>query len=144
MAVKHRKKRGAAMEMAIMTMLEIFALCLIIVTVAELGAALNKRITSKGEERTKISQIADLFVNYCSSYEEGEFNFAEARGDYTAHTGTVTGGTEPRYYLDLRLNKTGETVIYVVCDGDGNILRWTNYAPDIEETTPTDPVATGD
>ena len=140
MAVEHRvrKKRGAAMEMAIMMLLEVFALCLIIVTVAELSAALNKRISSKVEERTKISQIADLFVEYCSKGE----SFPREQGDYVAYTRSFAVGEDARYALDLRLRKTGATVVYVECDGNGNILRWTNYAPDNEELTPTDPVET--
>lgn len=55
-------KKGVAIELAIVTLLVIFALCSILLTVAELSVYTNKRIATKASERAELSQAADDLI----------------------------------------------------------------------------------
>ena len=59
---KKNNKKGVAIELAIVTLLVIFALCSVLLTVAELSVFTNKRISTKTVERSDVSQIAEDFV----------------------------------------------------------------------------------
>ena len=59
---KKLNKKGVAIELAIVTLLVIFALCSILLTVAELSVYTNKRIATKASERAELSQAADDLI----------------------------------------------------------------------------------
>ena len=143
--MKFLSKRGVAMEMALVTMLVLFGLSMVLLTVAELGNVLNRRILTDATGRIGVSRIGDTFVRNCKSGDYDLFDTdSDDYEDYLIVKEDLSDESAERYALTITSKEHSKTLLYVVCDGDGNILRWTNYAPDIEETTPTDPVATGD
>ena len=62
MKAKRNNQKGVAIEMAIVTLLVIFALCSILLTVTELGVAHNRTIVESVYSRADVNRIADEFA----------------------------------------------------------------------------------
>lgn len=144
--LKFFNKRGVAIEMALVTMLVLFGLAMILLTVAELGSVLNKRILAEANERIDVSRIGDAFVRACKSGEDGFSGFnTGSYEDYLVAKENTSDAEVQRYALTVRSKENGKTLLCVVCNGSGKILSWTNHAPAsaIEESTTTTPEETG-
>lgn len=76
-----RNKKGVAMELAVITMLVIFGLCIILLTVAEMTAYSRKRVMTLDNEHVILDTIGDDFVS--AQYNRTDFNPARySSGDY--------------------------------------------------------------
>ena len=115
MMKKRLNDRGIAMELAIITLLTIFGLCLILLTVAQLTANTNAKTTNAVKARIELDEIADVFV------ANGE-NFRPTA--YRDHNVTVeplrNGGTR----MTAKRTSAPYTSITVEVNDGGEITRW--------------------
>ncbi len=63
MKKKFCNQKGVAIELAIVTLLVIFALCSILLTVAEIGVSTNRHVAQDVKHRAELSQIIDDIVS---------------------------------------------------------------------------------
>ena len=114
-------KRGVAMELALITLLDIFFLCFMLLSVAEVSSAYRTKISKEINGRTDIWQIGDLFVLECS---EGNYSgFAEQEfGDFTARPDTFTDESGTYYSVAVSRSDGKAESLYLCCDGEGNVL----------------------
>ena len=112
---KRLNDRGIAMELAIITLLTIFGLCLILLTVAQLTANTSAKTTNAVKARIELDEIADTFV------ANGE-NFRPTA--YRDHNVTVeplrNGGTR----MTAKRTSAPDTSITVEVNDGGEITRW--------------------
>jgi|GEM_PF-2209679 len=114
---KVRKTRGIAIELALVTMLTIYGLSMILLTVVELMAVSNKNMTASLDQRVETRQIAYDFVSDPENYNYG--------GDeYNVEV------NDQRDQLRVK-NKDGKIVLYIELDSNGNVARWTNHDGDL-------------
>lgn len=128
MRMKHllRNKRGATLELAIITMLIVFGLCLVLLTVAELSAVRAKRTYINTSERIALDSIGDDFYRACKL--NNAFDVSPYQGEYTPLVENDEGNI--RRLLVYRLNKLSTPLLCVEVRGMGDgckIVRW-SYA----------------
>lgn len=130
-----KRKKGAAMEMAIITLLEIFGFCLILLTVAEMTASLNRQVTEETQKRADIEQIGDQFVNYC---RDGKYDLFSDNmyAHYTISKNRFVSGSVVRYAVTIRSKDDLNKVLCIFCDEEGNILRRTNHVMHFDSLVP--------
>ena len=123
-------KKGAAIELAIATLLVVFGLCMILVTVTELLAYNSKLSVTAATSRKNLSYIAEDFVTAhrtnavfdTNRYSEGEYIPVEyALVD-------TNGWLLVLYSGNMGIAKLG---VEITANGtDCHIVRWT-YADDV-------------
>ena len=121
---KRRRDRGISMELALVTLLVIFGLCLTMLTVAELGAALNKRITTEAEDRVAIARIGDGFITCCATGQYDNFIPSAYADDYLVEKAELPDGT---YQMTVSALTDGELLLRVRCSAQGRVLEFTRY-----------------
>ena len=138
---KHKRSKGVAIELAIITLLEIFGLCLVLLTLLEFAIIQNNKANDEVIKRTELSLIGDAFVRNCKNGRFNDFDTDSYKDDYA-----VTKINDQNEYVLIVRNKDNVTVLlYVVCDKDGNIKRFTNNSSDFGFVTTvpeSDPVVT--
>lgn len=133
--LKPKSRKGAAMEMAIITLLEIFGFCLILLTVAEMTASVNRQITDETQKRTDIEQIGDLFVQYCMKGQYDSFS-DNMYAHYSISKNRFVSGSVVRYAVTIRSKDDFNKVLCIFCDENGNILRRTNHVMSFDRLVP--------
>jgi len=105
---KNAKRRGIAIEMAVVTLLLMFALSTILVTVSLINNGNRKSATADLTDRIFIDSVGESFVDAVLSGEELHAWGAQFSPDYNAYTNTEinTGVVELNLY---RIDKTEET-----------------------------------
>ena len=128
---ERRRDRGISMELALVTLLVIFGLCLTMLTVAELGAALNKRITTEAEDRVALSRIGDIFIDSCATGRYDLFIPSAYADDYAVEKAILPDGT---YLMTVSSLTDGELLLRVRCDAQGRVLEFTRYQEETIES----------
>ena len=125
-------RRGAALEIAIVTMLVIFGLCMILMTVNEMIALNSARSMATSTTRKNLGVIGDdFYMAHCNSTT---LNTAPYQGDYTPYEYrmTDTGG----WLLLVYEQSAGTPRLGVEVSADGadcTIVRWTYSGTQIEK-----------
>ncbi len=126
---KKANNKGVAIELAIVTLLVIFALCSVLLTIAELSIYTNKRISTKVSERADLSQVAEDLIltfkgfsgdddeNLVSSSAflgkyEGEYIFDKDESDDVNLTWIVKKASTDKSVMKLVFNTSGELIEY--------------------------------
>ena len=112
------------MELALVTLLVIFGLCFTLLTVTELGNALNKRVLEDATERVDLSRIGDLFLSLCSSGRYDSF----IPSAYSDRYFIEKSRSEERYY-QMKVYSLSEhnLLLCVRCDSDGRVLEFSSF-----------------
>ena len=135
-----KNNRGVSLELALITLLVIFGLCLILLTVAELSASLNKKMVTDVTNRVDVARIGDIFVRLCRADSSGRNNYdlfiPSSYKQYKVEKFVYTVEDHTRYAMTARDLNSNKMVLCVVCDDQGNILRFTKSAEDF--TLPTE------
>lgn len=108
---KKLNKRGVAMELAIVTLLTIFGLCLILLVVAELTGNFNAKTNNAVENRIELDEIAETFVYRGESfnsavYREHRITIEKLNGGGTRMT--ATRNSAPFSSVTVEVNELGE------------------------------------
>ena len=114
-----RNRKGVAIEMAITTMLVVFALSTILLVVAELSVALNKRTQTDTTARVEVNRVGDDF--YGALRTETTFDPTLYDG-YTVEVEDIEGGKRLQVKGDAQ-----EQLLVVEVEGTGDaahITRW--------------------
>ena len=115
-----RNSKGVAIEMAITTMLVVFALSTILLVVAQMSGLLNDRTQSTVTQRVEIDRVGDDF--YAAARAETTFDPALYTG-YTVSVQDIAGGKR----LTVQDETTREQLLVVEVEGTGasaRIIRW--------------------
>ena len=126
-----RNKRGLAMEMAIGTMLIIFAMCTMLLLITEMTTVLNNRTTTTTSTRLTADSIGEEFFR---AHRAGTDFYAEFyRGKYRPVLSMVDEDTE-RMLIYYEGNSTPMLCVEVRGKGaDAKVVRWSyNYEPPTE------------
>ena len=113
-------RKGVAIEMAIVTMLVVFALSTILLVVAEMSGILNDRTQSTATERAEVQRVGDDF--YAAQRNETAFD-PTLYEDYAVTVEDISGGKR----LEVCSKAAGKQLLVVEVVGTGDaarIIRW--------------------
>lgn len=115
------------MEMAIATMLIIFALCTMLLIVAEMSGVLNRRTTDTASARVMADRIGEDF--YKSHKQNVSFDPTRYSSVYSAVVETIDEDTERLLVYNKGKNSRPLLCVDVVGNGSAaKIVRWSyNY-----------------
>ena len=124
-----RNQRGVAMEMAITTMLIIFALCTVLLIVAEYSGVLNARTSETANVRIMVDRLGEDF--YRSHKLNVQFDPARYSSVYTATVQDVDEQTQRLLVYNIGKYSTPLLCVEVTGQGEGaRVVRWSyNYSP---------------
>lgn len=118
-----RNSKGVAIELAILTMLVVFALSTILLVVAERIYSLNRRTLAIATDRIAVDDIGEDF------YHAIRQNITFDAEGYTAYAVTTQDDGE-QHTLYVRDLGSAETVLLVVVRGVGDSARVVRWAHD--------------
>ena len=114
---KRLNKRGVAMELAVVTLLTIFGLCLILLTISQLSGDFNAKTDKAVENRIKLDEIAETYVLY-----REDFNPAIYR-DHRISIAHFSGGTR----MTATRSSAPYSSVTVEINDSGEIIRWSYH-----------------
>lgn len=124
---KKLNKKGVAIELAIVTLLVIFALCSILLTVAELSVYTNKRISTKASERAELSQAADdliLALRGLAPADVIEERIAAIELKYEGRFTFNRDGFAEDITYTISDSESGDPVMKLVFDATGKLIEF--------------------
>ena len=133
-----RNRKGLAMEMAISTMLIIFAMCTVLLLVAEMTGVLNKRTVETATTRVSVDSIGEDFFR--AHRMNGTFYAERYIGKYTPVVQEDVAEDTDRLLVYYEGNST--PVLCVEVEGVGaeaKIVRWSYSASSVTGTEGTEP-----
>lgn len=111
MMKKRLNDRGIAMELAITTLLTIFGLCLILLTVAQLTVNTNAKTAEAVENRIELDEIADAFVAYGENFRPAAYRYHNVTVESLRNGGTCMTAkrtSAPYASITVEVNELGE------------------------------------
>ncbi len=124
---KKLNKKGVAIELAIVTLLVIFALCSILLTVAELSVYTNKRIATKASERAELSQAADDLILALRGLESIDHIDDRVAAIETKYDGRFTFDRDvfaENITYTVSDSESGDRVMKLVFDTSGKLIEF--------------------
>ncbi len=115
-----RNRKGIAIEMAITTMLVVFALSTILLVVAQLTGVLNRRTEQNVGDRIAVDAIGEAF--WQAQRQETDFD-ETAYSDYTVAVEDIAGGKR----LNVKSKDGTTSLLLVETTGTGSvatIVKW--------------------
>lgn len=126
-----RNKRGAAIELAVVTMLVIFGLCMILLTVTEMTALSNKRAAATYQERIALDTIGDDYLASRRSRTQFYINRYSETAYYPMVFTLSQSGNELLVVYKRSTDKPRMALELQGAGEDSVVVRWTHAADDI-------------
>ena len=115
----NRLKKGVAIELALLLMLAVFALCTLLVSLALISKDSSDKQFSSLEQKLVLDQVGLSFVN--ANTNEDFLLDSSLATTYTATTSVDGDGVRK---LIIKNHSTTQTVFTVMLDSSNKIIEW--------------------
>ena len=115
----NRLKKGVAIELALLLMLAVFALCTLLVSLALISKDSSDKQFSSLEQKLVLDQVGLSFVN-ANTNEDFSLDSSLA----TTYTATTSVDGDGVLKLIIKNQSTTQTVFTVMLDSSNKIIEW--------------------